>query len=231
MNNLKGKLAQKIDVIDTEEINNSGNDNFDEYDFQDNLITLKTNKDNNPHVSIVPEFAITLDEAKQRIIMLQNFIKEIMLPNIDYGRIPKCNKLTLFKSGAEKLCDIYGFGKKIEITNRIEDWSKGLFHYEVKAILINKKTGLVEAEGIGCCNNKERKFINQDSFSIINTIIKMAKKRAFIDAVLSATRCSGIFNQDAEDIEDFSQTNMQGNIMPNNFYNGKNNRRIQSLRI
>ncbi len=30
----------------------------------------------------------------------------------------------------------------------------------------------------------------------------MSKKRAFIDAVLSATRSSGIFTQDIEDIED-----------------------------
>jgi hypothetical protein len=33
----------------------------------------------------------------------------------------------------------------------------------------------------------------------VNTIIKMAKKRAYIDATLSATRTSGIFTQDLED--------------------------------
>jgi hypothetical protein len=115
----------------------------------------------------------------------------------------------LLKPGAEKLCDIFGFSKQLEVLNRIEDWYIGLFHYEIKIILINKKTGLVEAEGIGCCNSKEKKFRNQDSFTIINTLLKMAKKRALIDAVLSATRSSGIFTQDIED--------MEPNKAPNNF--------------
>jgi len=41
---------------------------------------------------------------------------------------------------------------------------------------------------------------NDDFFSLANTILKMAKKRALVDAVLSATRSSGIFTQDLEDI-------------------------------
>lgn len=41
---------------------------------------------------------------------------------------------------------------------------------------------------------------NDDVFSLANTILKMAKKRALVDAVLSATRSSGIFTQDLEDI-------------------------------
>lgn len=40
---------------------------------------------------------------------------------------------------------------------------------------------------------------NADVFTLVNTVLKMAKKRAMIDAVLSATRSSGIFTQDVED--------------------------------
>jgi len=151
--------------------------------------------------SIVPEFAISLNEAKERIRMLQEFVSEMMIEGIDYGKIPKCDKPSLFKSGAEKLTDIFGFSKQLEIINRIEDWKEEFFHYEIKIILISKRTGLVEAEGIGCCNNRERKYINQHSFSVINTVLKMAKKRALVDAVLSATRSSGLFSQDLEDLE------------------------------
>ncbi len=43
---------------------------------------------------------------------------------------------------------------------------------------------------------------NDDIFSLKNTILKMAKKRALIDAVLSATRSSGIFTQDMDDLVD-----------------------------
>lgn len=40
---------------------------------------------------------------------------------------------------------------------------------------------------------------NDDIASQKNTVLKMAKKRAFVDAVISATRSSGIFTQDVED--------------------------------
>uniref|UniRef100_A0A6M3LEV4 Uncharacterized protein n=1 Tax=viral metagenome TaxID=1070528 RepID=A0A6M3LEV4_9ZZZZ len=41
---------------------------------------------------------------------------------------------------------------------------------------------------------------NEDIFSQVNTILKMAKKRALVDAALSAGRLSDIFTQDIEDI-------------------------------
>lgn len=44
---------------------------------------------------------------------------------------------------------------------------------------------------------------NQDPWSLWNTVLKMAKKRALIDATLSATRSSGIFTQDVEDLEEW----------------------------
>lgn len=121
-----------------------------------------------------------------------------MVPNIDYGFIPGCSKPMLFKSGAEKLCDIYGLTKQIEVVKHMEDWDKGIFHYEVKATLINKRSGCIESEGVGCCNNREKKFAGQDPFSVVNSILKMAKKRAVVDATLAATRTSGIFSQDLD---------------------------------
>lgn len=42
---------------------------------------------------------------------------------------------------------------------------------------------------------------NDDVFSQVNTIIKMAKKRALVDAALSAGRLSEIFTQDVEDMK------------------------------
>lgn len=201
MSNLKAKLAQKIETTTDHTANidevNMLSENTKE---NNNLVVIKPN--DKIEFSYVPEFVITINEARERINMLQSFVKEMMIPKIDYGFITNCNKPALFKSGAEKLCDIFGFSKKLEILNRVEEWDKGLFHYEVKAILINKRTGMIEAEGIGSCNSKERKYIKQDSYSIINTILKMAKKRAFVDAVLSATRSSGIFTQDIEELED-----------------------------
>lgn len=43
---------------------------------------------------------------------------------------------------------------------------------------------------------------NQDPADQYNTVLKMAKKRALVDAVLTATAASDIFAQDLEDLED-----------------------------
>jgi len=152
-------------------------------------------------VDVVPDFAITLAEAKERIFLLQKFVAEMMVPGVDFGYIPDVNKPSLFKPGAEKLCDIFGFSKQIAVIDRVVDWEKGMFAYEVKATLINKRTGYIEAEGIGSCNSLEKKYKQQDGYTISNTVLKMAKKRALVDAVLSATRSSAIFTQDIEDME------------------------------
>mgnify|MGYP004672298947 CR=1 FL=1 len=209
MSNLKNKLSHKLQLKDDncESKNCIISENSKE---DNNLIVIKP--EDKVEFSCVPEFAITMNEARERINMLQSFVKEMMIPKVDYGFIPSCDKPALFKSGAEKLCDIFGFSKQIEILNRVEDWEKGLFHYEVKTILINKRTGIIEAEGIGSCNSKERKYIKQDSYSIINTILKMAKKRAFIDAVLSETRSSGIFTQDIEELSDNESLGAKVNV-------------------
>lgn len=202
MSALKNKLSQKLDVLESTTAMNGLDSNNEEIvsEPSENLIVLRPEK-SYQNISVIPDFVVSMEEAKNRIMMLQSFVKEMMIPNVDYGLIPKCDKPTLFKSGAEKLTDIFGFSKQFEVINRIEDWDKVLFHYEIKAVLINKRTGLIEAEGLGCCNNRERKYKSQDGYSVINTILKMAKKRALIDAVLSATRSSGIFTQDIEDNE------------------------------
>ena len=41
---------------------------------------------------------------------------------------------------------------------------------------------------------------NDDIYSLVNTILKMAKKRALVDAALSAGRLSDLFTQDLEDL-------------------------------
>ena len=44
------------------------------------------------------------------------------------------------------------------------------------------------------------RFENDDIYSQVNTILKMAKKRALVDAALSAGRLSNVFTQDIEDM-------------------------------
>jgi len=155
-----------------------------------------------PPTDVFPDFAVSLEEANRRSEMLKQFVREHMVEGEDYGVIPGASpKPTLFKPGAEKLNAIFGFAPVVEVTERAEDWDAGFVAYEIKVTLLNKRTGGVEAEGIGSCNSRERRYKNQDAANVANTLLKMAKKRALIDATLSATRASGMFTQDLEDMD------------------------------
>ncbi|MCT1577060.1 hypothetical protein M3E13_04285 [Oceanobacillus kimchii] len=162
-----------------------------------NIVPFLSNTELNR--SSLPNIVLSSDASKQRIAELQRFVQDVMIKGVDYGLIHGFSKPTLLKPGAEKLCDVFGFSKTAEVVNRIEHWESGIFAYEVKMKLIRKDNGIVEAEGLGSCNSKESSFQQQNPYTIVNTVLKMAKKRALIDAVLSATRSSGLFTQDIED--------------------------------
>jgi len=49
------------------------------------------------------------------------------------------------------------------------------------------------------------KIENPDICSLVNTILKMSKKRAYIDAILQVAALSEIFTQDIEDMKEFVQ--------------------------
>lgn len=127
-------------------------------------------------LSLVPEFAVSMNESQQRLSLLQAFVKDVMVAGVDYGIVPGCTKPSLLKPGAEKLIDVFGLSKQIEVLNRQEDWSQGFFSYEVLVSLINKSSNMVEAQGVGSCNSREKRYKKQDAFSLANTLLKMAEK-------------------------------------------------------
>ncbi|SEF90326.1 hypothetical protein SAMN05660865_01296 [Caloramator fervidus] len=147
-----------------------------------------------------------IEREIEQFKLIQNFIKSQMKEGEDYGKIPGSPKPSLFKPGAEKLCNLYGFTISVDILEKVENWKEGFFYYLCKCSLRSKKTGEIISEGLGSCNSKETKFAKQNPYTIVNTILKMAKKRALIDATLSATRTSGIFTQDIEDMEELLVT-------------------------
>ena len=57
-------------------------------------------------------------------------------------------------------------------------------------------------DGDGCIEDQKIERVeNDDIYSQVNTILKMAKKRALVDAALSAGRLSEVFTQDIEDFK------------------------------
>lgn len=56
------------------------------------------------------------------------------------------------------------------------------------------------------------KIGNPDICSLVNTILKMAKKRAYVDATLQLAALSEIFTQDLEDLKDFANKESMENM-------------------
>ena len=114
--------------------------------------------------------------------------------------IPGCGrKPALLKAGAEHLAAIFDYRSTCTILNRFADYQQKFVLYEVQTT-IRDAAGNVIAEGIGSCNSRERKYLRTDFATNINTVLKMAKKRSYVDAILTACHASGVFTQDIEDI-------------------------------
>lgn len=195
-------------------------------------------------MSIIEETNMVTAAATLRSISnFQAVVQKTLVSGSDYGIIPGTKKPTLFKPGAEKINMLFRVNPKYEFMDRVADYDKGLFVYEIRCTLYKSMVMdgvLVEmpvAQGVGSCNSREKKYRwvsvyenevpadvdintlkketkkgkggstytkymmeNPDPCSIANTILKMAKKRAYVDATLQLAALSEIFTQDIEDM-------------------------------
>lgn len=132
----------------------------------------------------------------------------------DYGAIPGAGpKKVLLKPGAERLCVAFGLQPVYSLLSSETDHdrevhysdrkrgaatSTGLYRFVVKCQLT--RDGIVVGEGIGSCSTMEQKYVSRPRDSE-NTVLKMAKKRALVDAVLGTLSLSDRFTQDVGDDE------------------------------
>jgi len=135
-----------------------------------------------------------------KIHAFQQVIQQAVKPGHDIGIIPGTDKPTLLKPGAEKIVMMMGLSSRFEIMDKVEDYDKGFFSYNIRCTL--SRMGYDICEGVGNCNSRESKYVKADPYSIANTILKMAKKRAYVDAALSVASLSDVFTQDVEDLPD-----------------------------
>lgn len=157
-------------------------------------------QDNN-HTQSIAAFmpVMNIEAAVLRWESIQQFISRIMTADVDFGTIPGTRKPTLLKPGAEKLTAFFGLAPEFDVTVRIEQWEEQFFHYEIKCRLV--RDGQVRGEGLGSSNTRESKYRNRPAADVVNTVLKIAKKRALVDAVLNTTGASQFFTQDVEDME------------------------------
>src|SRR5580698_1964993 len=80
---------------------------------------------------------MSLELAKKRLIEFQSFVREYLREGEDFGTIPGTPKPTLYKPGADKLCELYGLSDNYEILTQVEDFKADppLFDYTIKCTL------------------------------------------------------------------------------------------------
>lgn len=210
---------------------------------------------------------MNLQTANSRMEIFQQFVAGYLQESKDggqdggdYGVIPGAGKKkVLLKSGADKLCELYGIYDEYELESH-ENFETNLFFYRAKCILRSRADDSIVGTGLGSCSTWESKYRyresqrkcpechataiikgkdfnntglptgwlcfakkngcgkkfkdgdmeiegqtlgrieNPDILDTVNTVLKMAKKRAKVDAVIGVTRSSGIFTQDLDEI-------------------------------
>lgn len=122
--------------------------------------------------------------------------------DIDFGVIPKTDRPTLLKSGAEKIALAYGLCQQYEIVEHIEQFGKEpFFYYLVKCNLVvpNNNGGILFSCGYGSANTAENNAGFGNPYSLANTAVKKAQKRALVHAALAISGLSSMFYADMED--------------------------------
>lgn len=151
--------------------------------------------------------------VREQVNQIQYLMKSVLKDGTHYGTIKGCgDKPTLLQPGAEKIAYMF----KLVPTYKVERDQLGGGHreYTVECTLTSRGTGEVMGFGVGECSTMESKYRyrwdgygrdrrrveNPDVADVWNTCLKMAKKRAFVDAVKSTTAASDVFTQDIEDM-------------------------------
>jgi hypothetical protein len=174
---------------------------------------LAVNHQTNNSLSLIEGVDIgSVQTTLAKINQFQAVVQSTLKAEHDYGVIPGTNKPTLLKPGAEKIHMLFGVTSEYELIERIQDYDKGFFAFTVRCMIY--KNDMKITEGVGHCNTKEKKYINQDPYTLANTCLKMAKKRAQIDATLTLASLSEIFTQDIEDMREFIQTEQIQTMTP-----------------
>lgn len=149
-------------------------------------------------VSVTPkQLRSQMERDKQIREVINEYIKNNMVAGKDFGSINvqgKASKPSLFKPGAEKFCGLFKIRPSFRKDNETVDMlgnTAGIIAYICDLV---DGQGRVVGEGRGTSSVDPK-----GSDFNINKAVKIAEKRAQIDAVLRTGGLSDFFTQDMED--------------------------------
>ncbi|MGP0583667.1 hypothetical protein [Paenibacillus timonensis] len=106
----------------------------------------------------VADFKRRLTDMSQKYQFLQEFFKAIMVKDEDFGVVPGTQKPTLYKPGAEKLCELYGFAAHVKNKTEERDFETGYYRVEFTLQMVHRSSGIVVGDGVGECSTFESKY-------------------------------------------------------------------------
>lgn len=151
--------------------------------------------------------------------LINQYVKANLVEGMqnDYAIIPGCVQKCLLKPGAQKLRKLFGLGVKIILIDKIIDQANNFVMFTYRAEVFNLRNDVVIASCEGACNSQEKKYRERpiwekkgdrreivgyesaNAMDSLNTIMKMAQKRAIVGATIEATGVSDFFTQDKEE--------------------------------
>jgi len=157
---------------------------------------------------------MTLKQVTDRVNLIHQVLEKVMQEGTHFGKVPGCgSKPVLFKPGADILAVTFRLVPQFQVTKT--DLGNGHREYDVTCSMYGANGELL-GQGVGSCSTMEKKYRyrkegetrieNEDIADVHNTVLKMAKKRAHVDATLTVTGAADIFTQDLIDDEDEPKT-------------------------
>ena len=157
------------------------------------------------------EASMSLKQVSDRVNLVHQVLEKVMRRGTHYGTVPGCgDKKVLLKPGADVLAMTFRLVPRFSVV-RTELPNE---HREYDVICtMHAADGSMLGQGVGSCTTMERRYRyrkdasgakieNEDIADVYNTVLKMARKRAHVDATLTVTGAADLFTQDLVEDED-----------------------------
>jgi hypothetical protein len=174
-------------------------------DVQSNSVDIQTKQSKTTAKETTSPLLQLVNTENEKRNLINVFIEKSLKDGVDYGSINvrgTNSKPSLFKPGSEKMCSLFGLTPRFE---RDEDTWEMLGK---KAGLVTYKCELVDAKGNVVGEGRGTAITNLQSDFDVNKQVKIAQKRAQIDAVLRVFALSERFTQDMEDLPKQGDSNL-----------------------
>lgn len=99
-----------------------------------------------------------LDHTRDQLALLEQFVKDVLREDQDYGIIPGTDKPTLLKPGAANIIAAFACHSEPTPITTLLDVSGNFVAYEHRVDIINNESGRIVASGMGGCNSHETKY-------------------------------------------------------------------------